>query len=741
MANEGTPLGYGAAVLPGGFDPLRFQQGLNEFLLQEQQRKKVAAADKLKMARESVNPELDKTKWASAYSNYFSPKFKNFQNESIQKYAAQEGKLTADQIFENRRFKDEYNADVELFNTLYKEFQDAQKTVVTNPKYNTDANTKEIQRYRDPWTNDKETIAKYDNPLEYFVDNPLSIEPKAEDFNIIQEVDDIWNLAGTAQYNLQPYTDPLSGKVIFPTSTAGRPERAAAIAQQRYLTNPGLKEIYPTLEEFQKAVALGEPAKKIEEKVVKPEVDRKPAAVTLSFGAGTTGETKAVETSKTIRSGQPGLGRFTGLFFEGLPDKDVPAPGFAIKGPKGKDINVSGFVNNLFTLDDNQLVTKEGDQINMKVSEVRALPIATNDIDVGPIAPGALKDDISNIIKNNVIPANTLLSEKELNALANLGFTDNLQYRKFVFGDVSRITPQQVREGVVLPKKGPSGRFIAPFEDLAGQLEASGFTWKDDIPIEPGAAEPTPTPTAPAENLGEIVEQGGFRYRRNPETGGYDLIEQAQEEKKKITEPPTERVGDGSISQLPEEDKSPIQSKEGGVNLSKAEIKKDPKKAEISGKAVKEYSKLDINSKTFEKFKKFEGFGYSMSERGGVKDTDCSSLVCRMYGIDFKGVSSEDIYRGPTTKNKKENTPIKDLKDGDLIFLDTGETSFDKKRKLGIDHVGVIVKDSKTGTVYIAENANGEWLKGTGLSLLSDRLKSLKSQNALKKYYTAEVKK
>ena len=187
------------------------------------------------------------------------------------------------------------------------------------------------------------------------------------------------------------------------------------------------------------------------------------------------------------------------------------------------------------------------------------------------------------------------------------------------------------------------------------------------------------------------------------------------------------------------EEKAPIEKVDGGVSLSEKEIEADPEKKEISGKSVKEYSKLKISSPTFDKFKDFEGFGYSMKERGGTKDTDCSSLVCRMYGIDFKGVSSEDIYRGPTTKNRKENTSIDDMKDGDLIFIDSGETSFDKGRKIGIDHVGVIVKDSKDGTVYIAENADSEWLKGTGLSLMSDRLKSLREQNALKKYYTAEL--
>ena len=173
------------------------------------------------------------------------------------------------------------------------------------------------------------------------------------------------------------------------------------------------------------------------------------------------------------------------------------------------------------------------------------------------------------------------------------------------------------------------------------------------------------------------------------------------------------------------------------INTFKQGVIKPPEKL----RAVKDYSKLDIKSETFEKFKQFEGFGYSMQDRGGKNTSDCSSIVCRLFGIDYKGVTSEDIFRGPTTTDKKANTPLDELEDGMLIFFDTGGTSFDKHRKFGIDHVGIIIKDKETNKLYIGENADGEYLKGTGLSELTERMEQLKDSGTLKNYWTAKMKK
>ncbi|GAH02651.1 unnamed protein product [marine sediment metagenome] len=93
------------------------------------------------------------------------------------------------------------------------------------------------------------------------------------------------------------------------------------------------------------------------------------------------------------------------------------------------------------------------------------------------------------------------------------------------------------------------------------------------------------------------------------------------------------------------------------------------------------------------------------------------------------GVSAQDIYSGPTTKNNKEVTEsipafIKNAKDGQIIFMNADFTN-DKGKPQGIDHVGMIAVDKKTGNKYLVEVARNKTMDGAYISPLKERLDSL----------------
>ena len=60
------------------------------------------------------------------------------------------------------------------------------------------------------------------------------------------------------------------------------------------------------------------------------------------------------------------------------------------------------------------------------------------------------------------------------------------------------------------------------------------------------------------------------------------------------------------------------------------------------------------------------------------------------------------------------------MKEGDLVFMDTGVRSFDKGRKHGIDHVGLVVKNPNTGKMELHESVGGTGFKRTDLNSILD---------------------
>jgi hypothetical protein len=92
---------------------------------------------------------------------------------------------------------------------------------------------------------------------------------------------------------------------------------------------------------------------------------------------------------------------------------------------------------------------------------------------------------------------------------------------------------------------------------------------------------------------------------------------------------------------------------------------------------------------------------------------DCSGGVCEVVkakGLDLGYADSESLFKKSDEKFGKFASfveMIPELREGDLIFLDSGPKKFDKGREYGIDHVGVVVKDND-GSLKLFQFQSGE---------------------------------
>lgn len=138
---------------------------------------------------------------------------------------------------------------------------------------------------------------------------------------------------------------------------------------------------------------------------------------------------------------------------------------------------------------------------------------------------------------------------------------------------------------------------------------------------------------------------------------------------------------------------------------------------------MRNFGSLNINSAYTEALKKYEGHSYSMKDRWGETSSDCSSFTCQLIGMtDNKFLTSEGMlksdklkYRGVLYDGYGYNSEVMEsLQDGSVVFFDTGVYNWDSGRELGVDHVGVVLKDKDTGELYLAENSTN---KGGGPSI------------------------
>lgn len=106
---------------------------------------------------------------------------------------------------------------------------------------------------------------------------------------------------------------------------------------------------------------------------------------------------------------------------------------------------------------------------------------------------------------------------------------------------------------------------------------------------------------------------------------------------------------------------------------------------------------------------KYKGFKYGFGRGGSGDQVDCSGFihaVLQGVGLMRWGTSEELMLQ---SENFREVVTLRshNMKEGDVIGLDTGNFRYDRGRKYGIDHIAIVVKNYNNGRLELAESVHG----------------------------------
>jgi hypothetical protein len=177
------------------------------------------------------------------------------------------------------------------------------------------------------------------------------------------------------------------------------------------------------------------------------------------------------------------------------------------------------------------------------------------------------------------------------------------------------------------------------------------------------------------------------------------------------------------------------------INIAKVEPAPEDSSS-IKGEGIVDLLKTAIPNSTNQALLKttasIKNSKYNLGSKSG-SNIDCSAFAHKLltnsgYNVPTDDLSSQGIWANSQDKESYNNwgdVPIENLRPGTVIALDTGEYDFDKNRKWGIDHIGIIVHDDK-GRPMIAESAGSK--DGVAVTPWQDRMEELKETTT--KIYT-----
>jgi len=120
---------------------------------------------------------------------------------------------------------------------------------------------------------------------------------------------------------------------------------------------------------------------------------------------------------------------------------------------------------------------------------------------------------------------------------------------------------------------------------------------------------------------------------------------------------------------------------------------------------VKEASEIDL---LFSSTQKFKGYKWVYGADGEDNKIDCSgfvSKVLQMAGKKIGDLTAEEIMKRSSDFRPVTSFDTATLKEGDVIGLDTRKNVGGSK--YGIDHIAIVVRNTSTGKLELAESASG----------------------------------
>lgn len=131
------------------------------------------------------------------------------------------------------------------------------------------------------------------------------------------------------------------------------------------------------------------------------------------------------------------------------------------------------------------------------------------------------------------------------------------------------------------------------------------------------------------------------------------------------------------------------------------------------------------------------------SVNNGTFSVDCAGFIAFVLGLS--GGTSESQMMGSNNLKAVVTLDASTLQAGDVVGADHGPTSFDGGRKLGIDHIAVVIQDPATKALYLGESHGGHGVRirdlAAGVSAWNTRMgKNLKKGTTYVDDSTATVK-
>lgn len=111
------------------------------------------------------------------------------------------------------------------------------------------------------------------------------------------------------------------------------------------------------------------------------------------------------------------------------------------------------------------------------------------------------------------------------------------------------------------------------------------------------------------------------------------------------------------------------------------------------------------NNDLYAASKPLEGMKYGFAQEGQNGKIDCSGAVCRMLGIPR--TTSEEIVAN--SQNFRRFTgDLSSIKEGTVIGINSGPKAWEGKRKYGIDHVVLVVRNPNTGQLETKQSSSSQ---------------------------------
>jgi len=498
MANpnaEATPLGFGATAFSSSFDPNEFNQRVGKFEASKAQEKKKKQKAILDNSLASMNPELDKLKWAAPYLNEFEQEFNDFRKKNIDWNVKQNGKLTAGQMAENEIFKLERNAKTELLNTAHKNYTTLKNKVLTDPKWNTPENKEAIKRFGNPYEFDAEKIKEAGGMLEYITQNPIQLTEKPEQFDMLEVVKDIKNVVGVDKTVGGTKIDDVSGEFVNTSTEKFNRQSVQAAASEKYDTDPTVQAQFPNKDDFLRSVNQTLQGTKTTQQRRAGDDDKKVNNVggaIVTNGLRVTQDEKAIQLSITrdfdeniVTGGLPeGMNKVEA---QTIYNESIPTKGWAIADKNDKPITISANVNSVGILTEKGVTKAPGGNFDFKINRVSLIPSTNQDIDIKRLPPSLTKKQLMQRAENGILTKGLTLTKREMNSLKTLGYGDAISDEPYAVGSITDVQEYlDKNKKLIRGVKNIGNTYLVPYKDVKAQITNSGFTIPEQTPQAKG---------------------------------------------------------------------------------------------------------------------------------------------------------------------------------------------------------------------------------------------------------------